>query len=253
MNEKKFDSKGGIYAKARPAYPKEVFDYLRSHGLTDRQKIVADIGSGTGIFTTQISDYAKTVYAVEPNNDMRSIAEETFKGCPNIISVQATAENTGLPASSVDFITVAQAFHWFDRFSFKRECQRILKPDGKIVLLWNDRDSENDTVKENFAVNKLYCPNFKGSSNGIDFSKEGFSDFFDGAFDTIEFINEMQYDKTAFIERNLSSSYAPLKYDTQYNAYISALEAVFDRHQTNGTVLYPYITRCYMGKISGQP
>jgi len=247
MNEKKFDNKGNIYSKARPAYPSELFDYLCSNGLIEENKIVADIGSGTGIFTLQIAEFVNKVYAVEPNSDMRSIAENKFGDFPNIISVNGTAEYSTLPDSSVDVITVAQAFHWFDRVNFKMECKRILKPNGKIILVWNDRDTSNVIVKENFAVNREYCPNFKGSSNGIDFSREGFTDFFDGEFDIIEFRNEMTYDKEAFIRRNLSSSYAPLEDDLQYNDYIKALEGVFEKYQINGIVKYPYITRCYVG------
>ena len=251
MNERKFDNKGSIYSKARPAYPITLFDYLCSNGIIDKSKIVADIGSGTGIFTVQISEFTDTVYAVEPNEDMRSIAEKVYEDFENIISINGTAENSSLKNDSIDVITVAQAFNWFDRVNFKKECQRILKSEGKVVLLWNDRDTSCDIVKENFAVNKEYCPAFKGSSNGIDFSRNGFRNFFEEDFDIIEFENEMEYDRSAFIKRNLSSSYAPLKEDYHYDSYINALNVIFDKYQENGTVKYPYITRCYVGKVDG--
>ena len=249
MNEAKFDHKGSVYAKARPGYPDAIFEYLCSSDAVGANKTVADFGSGTGIFSMQISDFAGTVYAIEPNDDMRRNAEIEFVNYPSITSVNATAENSLLANSSVDLITVAQAFHWFDRSAFKTECHRILKPNGKVFLLWNDRDISSDIISENFIINKKYCPNFKGSSNGIDFSKEGFSDFFDGEFDMVEFLNGLVYTKQMFIERNLSSSYAPLKYDSKYHDYISELEALFDKYQTDGNVLYPYITRCYLGKV----
>lgn len=249
MNTNKFDKKGKVYAKARPDYPEELFSYLVSINIIDNEKAVADIGSGTGIFTVQISPFAKTVFAVEPNEDMRTKAEDKFKLFPNVVSVNATAEDTRLPDASVELVTVAQAFHWFDRKSFKSECQRILKPDGKVLLVWNDRDIKSEIIKDNFAVNKSFCPNFKGSSDGMDFSKESFKDFFDGEYEVIEFDNSLVYDRDAFIARSLSSSYAPNENDIMSDEYIKALENVFDKHQTNGIVKYPYITRCYIGTV----
>lgn len=249
MNTNKFDEKGSVYAKARPSYPEELFLYLVSKSIIDKDKTVADIGSGTGIFTAQLSPFAKMVFAVEPNADMRNKAKDKLSRYSNISSVNAAAEDTSLSESSVDLITVAQAFHWFDRASFKKECKRILKPSGKVLLVWNDRDIKSEVIKDNFAVNKKFCPNFKGSSNGMDFSKESFKDFFDGEYEVREFDNSLVYERDTFIARSLSSSYAPKETDIQYAEYINAIEAVFEKHQVNGNVIYPYITRCYIGTV----
>ena len=250
MNEKKFDAKGSIYVKGRPAYPEQIFEYLIKINVIKENTIVADIGSGTGIFTLQMSPFVNEVFAVEPNDDMRGKAELLYKDFSNIVSVNGTAEATTLENASVDLITVAQAFHWFDRESFKLECQRILKEDGKVFLVWNDRDTSSEIIKENFEVNKKFCPNFKGSSNGIDFSKDGFKDFFEGDFELVKFENHLVYDKDAFISRNLSSSYAPKATDDCYDEYVNAISEVFDKHSKNEMVNYPYITRCYIGKVN---
>lgn len=249
MNENKFNEKGNVYAKARPDYPKTLFYYLQSKNILDSSMTVADIGSGTGIFTVQLSPLVNKLYAVEPNDDMRQKAEDRFHCFPNIVSVNATAEKTSLNESSVDVVTVAQAFHWFDRTVFKKECQRILKPNGKVVLVWNDRDINSQIIKDNFAVNQKFCSGFKGSSNGMDFSKDSFSDFFKGEFQTVEFDNSLIYDKNAFVARNLSSSYAPKFTDSYYEEYVKEIINVFDKHNKNGTVQYPYITRCYIGNV----
>ena len=249
MNEKKFDAKGNVYAKGRPAYPEQIFEYLIKTNVIKEDATVADIGSGTGIFTLQMSSFVSEIYAVEPNDDMRDKAEMLYKDFSNIVSVNSTAEATTLENASVDLITVAQAFHWFDRKSFKLECQRILKENGKVFLVWNDRDTSSEIIKENFEVNRKFCPNFKGSSNGIDFSKDGFKDFFEGEFELVEFKNHLTYDKDAFISRNLSSSYAPKATDDCYDEYVKAISEVFDKHSENGIVNYPYITRCYIGKV----
>ncbi len=249
MNTNKFDSKGNVYSKARPSYPEALFSYLLAERAINKDTVAADIGAGTGIFTIALSQFVNSVFAVEPNDDMRCKAEEKYSATLNITSINATAENTSLPDSSVDLVTVAQAFHWFDRARFKNECKRILKNSGKVVLVWNDRDSDSEIIKDNFALNKKYCKDFKGSSNGIDFSKGAFCDFFNGDFEVVEFCNNLVYTREDFIARNLSSSYAPKENDIIYNDYVKAVEEVFDKHQANGTVKYPYITRCYIGTI----
>lgn len=249
MNTSKFDNKGAVYAKARPGYPAALFFYLQENGTLRKDAVVADVGSGTGIFTEQLAPFAKTVYAVEPNEDMRREAELRYSDLPNVISVDGTAEQTSLPDASVDLITVAQAFHWFDRVPFRAECLRILKPQGKVFLVWNDRDTSSPVIRANFAVNQHFCPGFKGSSNGIDFSPEGFSDFFSGNFETPTFENSLIYDLDAFLSRNLSSSYAPTEGDPNYAPYCGAIKEVFCQYQKDGIVQYPYTTRCYLGTV----
>lgn len=249
MNEHKFDKKGGIYSKARPSYPDELFAYLKEQNLISESTVAADIGSGTGIFTEKLCPYVSRIFAVEPNDDMRSVAEKKYAVQDNIISVNGSAEDTKLADKSVDFITVAQAFHWFDRQTFKAECQRILKDSGSILLVWNDRNTESELIRANYDINRRFCPNFKGSSNGIDFSKDAFIDFFEGDFDVVRFRNDLIYDENAFVSRCLSSSYAPKPAEENYNEYVTELKKLFTKHSQNGTVPYPYITRCYIGKV----
>ncbi len=249
MNEHKFDKKGEIYSKARPSYPDKLFSYLQEQKLIFESTVAADIGSGTGIFTEKLCSYVSRIFAVEPNDDMRSIAESKYAAHENIISVNGSAENTKLGDKSVDFITVAQAFHWFDRQSFKAECRRILKDRGKILLVWNDRDTESELIRENYDINRRFCPNFKDSSNGIDFSKDAFSDFFGDDFGVVQFRNDLMYDENAFVSRCLSSSYAPRPGEEKYNEYVAELQELFKKHSQNDTIPYPYITRCYIGRV----
>lgn len=249
MNENKFDNKGKIYAKARPGYPDDMFRHLMNNGIISNHTVAADIGSGTGIFTERLCNYVSKVFAVEPNDDMRAVAEMSFAKKKNIISIKGTAENTALECNSINFVTVAQAFHWFDKEAFKKECKRILKIDGKILLVWNDRDISDEFIKENFEINRRFCPNFKGSSNGFNFSSETFTDFFNGKFESIEFKNDLIYNEETFIFRNLSSSYAPKSGEKNYNKYVSELLNLFKKFSCSGTVKYPYVTRCYIGRI----
>jgi ubiquinone/menaquinone biosynthesis C-methylase UbiE len=127
----------------RPGYPSAVLELLkRECGLT-ADSVVADIASGTGIFTRMLLENGNRVFAVEPNAEMRRAGEEFLSGYARFTSVAGTAEATTLPDHSVDIVTAAQAAHWFDRGKARREFVRILKPGGWAVLIWHDRNVED--------------------------------------------------------------------------------------------------------------
>ena len=107
-------------------------------GLT-AASVIADVGSGTGIMTRLFLENGNRVFAVEPNREMRQDAERNLASYAQYVSVDATAEETTLPAASADFVVAAQAFHWFDREQVRPEFVRILRPEGWVVLVWNDR------------------------------------------------------------------------------------------------------------------
>ena len=252
MNEERFTGKSKAYSKFRPSYPKEFLNYLYSEVGFSEKSVVADIGSGTGIFTKQLLKKGSTVFAVEPNEDMRKTAEEDLKEYSGFFSIPASAENTGLENSSVDFVTVAQAFHWFDTQKFKTECKRILKPQGKIILVWNSRNDDSVITKENEKIDIEFCKNFKGYSGGISgpLQREKIAQFFDNKFELKVFENPLVYDRDGFIGRNLSSSYAPKGGEENYEEYISALSDMFDKFSTNGVIEYPFYTQSYVGNLN---
>lgn len=251
MNEEKFDGKGRLYARFRPSYPPEFVEYLFSEIGITADAVLADIGSGTGILTGQLLERGHTVYAVEPNADMRAVAEERLGRLDRFVSVNGTAESTTLVSHSVDSVTVAQAFHWFDRERFKQECRRILKPGGKVILVWNSRDEASPIVRDNAVINQTYCPRFKGFSGGLydTINKGDFSDFFEGPYRAKRFEHPLRFDEQGFIGRNLSASYAPKEADGQYAAYIAALKRLFDTYSDGHTLLVPHVTGCYSGTV----
>src|SRR4051794_38465761 len=145
---KRFSSRVEDYIKYRPSYPVEILDLLKkSYGLTSLN-VVADIGSGTGISTELFLSNGNPVVGVEPNNEMRIAAERLLKAFPNFHSVSGTAEATTLDSSSFDFIVSGQAFHWFNREQARKEFVRILKPEGWVVLIWNDRKTDSTPFLE---------------------------------------------------------------------------------------------------------
>ena len=139
----RFSSRVDNYVRYRPGYPVVVLDLLKKMcGLTP-DSVIADIGSGTGIFTRMLLQNGNRVFGIEPNADMLMAAEKLLASFPRFTSVAGAAETTTLTDYSVDFITAAQAAHWFDRERARREFVRILKPRGWTVLLWNERRTDS--------------------------------------------------------------------------------------------------------------
>ncbi|HFK1456349.1 TPA: class I SAM-dependent methyltransferase [Bacillus cereus] len=245
-----FTDKADIYAKYRPSYPNEYIEYLLSANELNENQIVADIGSGTGIFSRQLLESGLHVIGVEPNDDMRKMAEQSLKQYPRFQSIKATAENTTLKENSVDLVTVAQAFHWFDKEAFKIECQRILKQKANVALVWNSRDVTSPIIKENAEIFQKTCPTFKGFSGGIDETPEVFNSFFkDGEYEFKEYQNDLLFNYESFLGRNLSASYAPKENDEEYKNFVSLLSELFEKYSKNGKIILPNLTRSYMGNV----
>ena len=251
MNEEKFTGRAEAYAKFRPGYPYSLLDCLYTELGFSKDSVVADIGAGTGIFTEYLLRRGSAVYGVEPNADMRRTAEERLAGYEKYRSVGASAEHTGLEEASVDHVSAAQSFHWFDRDQFRTECRKILKPGGNVVLIWNSRDAQSPLVRENDTLNRKYCTRYKGFSGGVRTEDtDQFTDFFrDGVYRSLVFRYDLPFDKESFIGRNLSGSYAPMPEEEAYVPYVLELERLFEKYETGGRICMPNVTRCYAGKV----
>ena len=108
------------YSKYRPTYPTELFDFL-SKEYNMKNKIIVELGAGTGKFSKIASSYCKQIYYVEPNIDMINKGKEYCNDCDNIVYINKSAESTGLPENSVDIVFAVQSFHWFDKQKLKQE------------------------------------------------------------------------------------------------------------------------------------
>lgn len=245
MNENKFTGKATLYAKYRPSYPEKLIEWLCEN---TNAKEVADIGAGTGIFTKCLLEKNWKITAVEPNDDMLSELTRTVGNDVKI--VKASAENTYLEANSFDLITVAQAFHWFDKELFKTECKRILMPNGFLAVIFNSR-CQTEVAKERNKVCMKYCGQYHSGhvhTGYADFDGENYlqNEYFSKC-QTVKFENPYFLTKEQFIGDNLSRSYALKKGDKNYNAFLADLENVFDNFSENGLVAQPYMTECFLG------
>lgn len=205
------------------------------------------MGSGTGIFSEQLLKNGYIVYAVEPNDDMRKKAEEKLSKEKGFFSVKGTDKNTTLFEKSVDFITAAQSFHWFDADAFKKECKRILKPNGKVMIVYNNRDKSALCNKALFDILSKYCPEFKGFSGGM--SDEKCRAFFNGKCEVFKVDNSQIYDRQGYIDRVLSSSYSLCEKDEEYGEYLENIKAHFNTFSEKGLLTVPIYTTAYIGSI----
>lgn len=248
----RFSDRVGNYVKYRPSYPKSVIETLTSDcGLTPG-KIVADIGSGTGLLTRLFLENGNTVFAVEPNREMRNAAEEMLNGTPGFISINAAAEDTRLGNCSVDFIVAGQAFHWFDRERSKAEFLRILRSRGCVVLIWNERVVDRDPFSREYeSVLKKRAIDY-GSVDHRNIDEAGIAELFrPGHHSTRVFPNLQKFDLDGLIGRCLSSSYVPNQGAAGHAELLSDLQDLFQRYQTKGTVAFAYATRMYFGEVRG--
>lgn len=248
-NSHRFDGKAEDYAAGRPAYAEGLFDLLFSEYGFSVREAVADIGAGTGIFTEALLRRGCMVYAVEPNAQMRQQAEERLSSYGGFISVAGDAAHTGLDSGSVGAVTAAQAFHWFDAEAFRAECCRLLRPGGKVVLVYNRSDDTPLQRALDDAAARC-CPDFCGRSGGMAEQDARIAAFFRGEFETFRFANGREEDEQTFVRRALSSSYVPSGEGKE--RYAAAVRSVFMRFAAEGKVFVPRTTWAYIGETDGE-
>ena len=253
MNDptQRFSSRVENYIKYRPSYPPEVMTLLTDMcGLT-RETLVADIGAGTGMLTEQFLKRGNIVYAIEPNEAMRSAARILLHGYPRFQGRAGRAGATTLPSQSVDLVTVAQAFHWFDRERARREFIRILKPGGWVALMWNDRRT---TTTPFLVAYEEFLRTHVTDYTSVDHKKmnaESVRDFF-GAREVgcQSFDNQQVFDLAGLRGRALSSSYVPEEKDPRCKLMLAQLDQLFAAHAVAGRVTFEYDTTVYYGQLS---
>lgn len=243
----RFSNRVEDYVKYRPGYPVEIVRFLHdTYGLT-QDKLIADIGAGTGISTELFLKKGYRVIAVEPNVEMREKAIELLDSYNGFIPKNGTAENTGIDSNSVGAIIAGQAFHWFDALKTRIEFKRILKPDGIVALIWNERKTTSAFEQEyDELIIKHGNDYVKVDHRNIDTEHI----FFNPEPVHLEtFANKQVFDFEGLKGRLLSSSYMPAREDMGYEPMISDLQALFDKFQQNGVIVINYDTKVYSGKL----
>jgi SAM-dependent methyltransferase len=239
------------YARYRPGYPPELLDLLRREcGLTENT-VVADVGSGTGILARLFVDNGNRVIAVEPNDEMRRAGELLLAGHGRLESITGTAEATTLSQGSVDLITAGQAFHWFDPAPAREEFARVLRPHGKVVLVWNDRRKHGRPFSEAYEwLLKTYSTDYAEVEHGRKGSLENICRFFaPNPVRTATFDNWQILDYDSLLGRLRSSSYVPAEGQPGHHEMLTDLEGIFRDHENGGRVVMEYDTRAYYSSL----
>ena len=245
----RFSGRVQNYVRYRPGYPPEALRAFQAECVLTAKSVVADIASGTGIWTRMLLENGNRVFGIEPNNEMREAGDRLLASFPNFTSIAGSAEATTVPDQSVDFVTAAQAAHWFDRPRARREFSRILKPGGWLVLLWNERRTDSTPFLRDYEQLLL--------TYGTDYEEvrherttSALNEFFDLApYRERAFPMQQEFDYAGLEGRLLSSSYAPGPGHPQHNAMLGELKRIFDLHQVQQRVAFEYTTRVFFGRM----
>lgn len=250
-----FSGRVGDYAKTRPSYPTALLAVLRDRCNLGAASVVADLGSGTGLFTRLILETGATVHAVEPNDEMRAAAEAMSTGNAGFTSVAGSAEATTLPDASVDLVTAAQAFHWFDVERTYAELRRILRTPpgaretGSVALVWNDRALDANAFHR--AYEELLvrlCPRYRELQGKADATAKFDALLGAGRWKRASVPNEQRLDREGLVGRLRSSSYAPRAGDPSHDETFAELRELFDRHAERGSIAMVYTTVAITGR-----
>ena len=245
----RFSDRVEDYVRYRPGYPPEVLDLLRAECGLQPSHIVADIASGTGMFSRLLLENGNSVFAVEPNTEMREMGVRQLESYNRLISVAGTAEETTLGSASVDFVTAAQAAHWFDLPRARAEFARILRPEGWCVLIWNERRTETTAFLRDYEQLLLtYGTDYKEVRH--ERTTAIIHEFFARALaDERVFDLRQRFDYEGTAGRLLSSSYAPLEGHPSHAPMMQELRRIFRAHATDNVVEFEYNTRVYFGHL----
>lgn len=246
----RFTGRAQLYSKYRPTYPKAILDILRNEVRFDQYKIVADVGSGTGILSKIFLENGNRVFAVEPNDDMRSFAESDLSRFPNFVSVKGRAEKTTLEDQSIDLVTIGQALHWFDPEQSRKEFLRILRRHGHLCVLYNDRKKVEDSgimksyeqIVNKYARDRAPLQKVEDENLSRFFNEWSFKKF------TVE--NYQSLDFEGLLGRVDSASYMPQPDEQSFVQMKNDLKSMFEKYQRENHVTLYYETSLFLGTLS---
>jgi SAM-dependent methyltransferase len=246
----RFSDRVENYIRFRPRYPDTLLPLLQRELGLSSDHVIADIGCGPGISSEPFLRNGNKVYGVEPNQPMREAAQRILAEFPKFHIFNGTAEATTLPDQRVDFITAMQAFHWFDREKARLEFQRILKPTGYAIIIWNSRKTGSSPFLEAYEQLLQQFATDYSAVRHENVEEDALRTFLGPAFTHHRLDNQQVFDFESLQGRLLSSSYVPPEGHPNYDPMLRELRRIFDRFQENGSVIFAYDTDVYWGQLS---
>lgn len=235
-----FGSAVDAYERGRPSYPRAAVDWLLPPGA----QTAVDLGAGTGQLTRVLSSYDLDVVAVEPLPEMREGL--SARHLNNVRTVAGRAESIPLPNGSADVVLVAQAWHWFDAALAVPEIARVLRPGGRLGLLWNIRDERVEWVAElGRIMHEGSAPDLNSENPKVG-----------GPFDPIERFDvewKAEMDRSTLLDMVASRSYFITSPEAEQVATLKAVDELLTSHpqlRGSASIVMPYINRCSRTDLS---
>ena len=245
----RFSNRVENYVKYRPHYPADVLRVFVEKMNLREDSVVADVGAGTGISAKMFLENGNHVFAVEPNAAMRHAADEYLRDYPKLKIVDGTAENTNLLDDSVDFVVAAQAFHWFDAARTRTEFKRILRENGYVALIWNERQLDTNEFLREYEKFLLEFGTDYEQYRHDNLDEAVLREFFGQDFETETFLNIQTLDYEGLKGRVLSSSYMPTAENAAYEPMTAELRRVFDKFAERDKIELLYHTKIYFTRF----
>ena len=220
------------YEQARPGYPADAVLWLAGETPCD----VVDLGAGTGKLTRSLAALGHHVVAVEPLGEMLDRLRATV---PGVTAVTGSAESMPLPDGAADVVACAQAFHWFDQEAALAEIARVLRPGGRIALVWNVRDERVPWVSELSDAMVGRTGVDRGAAAPIEQS---------GLYGTVEhatFEHTQTVDRDALRALVLSRSYCAVLPEEERAPILGRVDRLFDEYARDGLLTLPYVVECF--------
>jgi SAM-dependent methyltransferase len=233
-----FGSQAAAYERGRPSYPPEAVDWLLPNSARD----VLDLGAGTGKLTSRLIERGLNVVAVDPIAELLDVLRTTLPDTPALLG---TAEQIPLPDNSIDAVLVAQAWHWFDADRAAAEIARVLRPGGRLGLLWNVRDERLGWVKEFGRIVGLE----HDWANTTVVLPEPFTDVVSHRVEWTNYVTPQ-----TLIDYVASRSYcitSPAQVRTQTLDQVRELLATHPALANSSGIAMPYITVCIAATLAG--
>jgi SAM-dependent methyltransferase len=239
-----FSSGAQTYARGRPGYPPDILPWLIGEfGITANMTVV-DLGAGTGKFTKLLVQAGAKVVAVEPVDEMRA---QLAVSLPDLRVLAGTAETIPLDADSVDALLCAQAFHWFATKAALREIHRVLRPGGRLGLVWNVRDESVDWVAAITGIIMPYegdAPRFHNGNWRMSFTGQYFTPLERTAF-VYQHVGTPQQ---VILDRFLSVSFIAALPEQERANVAGQLRTLIESHpalRQKKTIIFPYRTEAF--------
>ncbi|MHA6575744.1 class I SAM-dependent methyltransferase [Pseudomonas yamanorum] len=239
-----FSTQAVTYAQGRPDYPRQLTGWLTDALQINPQSTVIDLGAGTGKFTRLLSTVAPTLIAVEP---VEAMGAQLKKLLPDVRLLSGTAEAIPLEAATADALVCAQAFHWFSTEAALAEIHRVLKPDGRLGLIWNVRDESVDWVA---AITEIITP-YEGDTPRFHTGRwrEAFTgEYFSAPEMTCFPYSHVGSPQEVIMDRFLSVSFIAALPPAEKARVTEQLQALINTHPAlrgRETVAFPYQTQAY--------